>query len=130
MIEKEELPQELIHDGIRFLRTLTEVYGVEEGMQMWNKMGDVIGPNLHGQIFFAMLGGNSGRAINLTASTADRNGNAIPVIKCIRTYTGFGLKEAKDTWDECKIKVVRIECDSRLVNDFSRELRNLGCTVT
>lgn len=130
MLEKEELPQDLIHDGIRFLRTLTEVYGTEEGMRMWSEMGSVIGPNLHGQIFFAMLGGNNGRRLNIRAAQAEYNGNAVATIKCIRTYTGLGLKEAKDIWDQSKLRIESIECDSRRISDFSRELRQLGCSVT
>ena len=125
-----ELPPELIHDGIRFLRTLTEVYGTDEGMAIWDKMGTAFPDDLRGRIFFAMLTGQTGRHINVSAGRARANSNAISTIKCIREYTKLGLKEAKDLWDASQTGTVSIECDPRVSNEFSRELRSLGCTVT
>lgn len=120
--------EDIIIDGLQFLRTLTEVYGQDKGMEVWHAMGDAIGAEVQGKIFFAMLTGDIPGSIAFK-SDANRVNNAVAVIKCIRQYTGFGLKEAKDKWDESKMKVVRIDCDPKMKREFIRELRDLGCDI-
>ena len=74
-----------------------------------------------------MTGGVSGR-IKMGAGSAI-NSNAVAVIKCIRNYTGMGLKEAKDIWDASKLQLTDIRVEPDRQRDFARELRNLGCNV-
>lgn len=130
MTTEAEIPTELIHDGIRFLRTMTEFYGMDEGMAIWDKMGDAIPANLRGQIFMAMLCGTTGKHINISAGRAGATGNAIAIIRCIRENTRLGLKEAKDIWDESRMRTVSVVCDPKFINKFSQDLRHLGCIVT
>jgi hypothetical protein len=42
----------VITDGIRFLQSLTQHYGAERGMEVWEKLGEVMGPEIKGQVFF------------------------------------------------------------------------------
>ena len=118
------IPLALVADGLRFLRTLTETYGSTKGLEMWHEMGRVMGDNIQGAIFFAMISGNSADSVKLRVLSTN---NAVSIIKCIRQYTGNGLKEAKDFYDLSKSRAVDIDCPRNVQSDFSRELRILGC---
>jgi ribosomal protein L7/L12 len=98
-------------------------------MEVWNAMGEAMGKEIKGQVFFKMLTGETGTIVRFTAGQAHDNGNAVPVIKAIRVATGLGLKEAKDMWDESKIKSVSIRLNATDARILSRELRTLGCNT-
>jgi ribosomal protein L7/L12 len=120
---------EVIFDGIRFLESLTRHYGPEKGMEVWEAIGSVAGKEVKGKVFFAMLTGSTNGRIRMSAGNAVAT-NAVAVIKCIRSYTGFGLKEAKDLWDESKINTVTIDVAPGKQREFSLDLKNLGCIVS
>ncbi len=88
--------EHIINEGIHFMRSITECYGPEEGMKLWDQIVSVLDPSVKGEIFFAMLMGNYGRRIKISGIVANR----VAAIKAIRTVTGLGLKEAKDLNDE------------------------------
>jgi ribosomal protein L7/L12 len=120
----------VIADGIQFLRSITQYYGTDKGMEVWNAMGEAMGKEIKGQVFFKMLTGETGTIVRFTAGQAHDNGNAVPVIKAIRVATGLGLKEAKDMWDESKIKSVSIRLNATdEARILGRELRTLGCII-
>lgn len=112
-------------DGLRFLRSLTEKYGAEKGMAFWHELGTVLGAEVQGAIFFAMIAGHDADRVHLRSSATANQ--AVSTIKCIRNYTGLGLKEAKDIWDLSKQQLVKIKCRRNVQSDFVRELRVLGC---
>lgn len=123
--------ERVIGDGIQFIASLTEYFGAEKGMEVWNSMGDAVGKSLKHKIFLAMMMGGTSHSVSFRAGSAEGAGNAVPVIKCIRTYTGFGLKEAKDHWDASKINAQIIKCsDAKVATEFRKDLRNLGCFVS
>lgn len=133
MIDFESLDQEdkdeLISTGIAFMQSITRLAGPEDGMELWNQINEVLGDDIKGAVFFHMLMGGGGNFVSFTAGLADSRGNAVATIKCIRTYTGQGLKEAKDNWDASKTSRIRIKCDYKSRNQFAKELRDLGCNV-
>ncbi len=47
----------VISTGLHFLRAITEAYGSDQGMQLWETIADTLDPDVKGQIFFAMLTG-------------------------------------------------------------------------
>ena len=118
----------VVYDGIRFLESLTTHYGPDKGMEVWEAMGVAMGREVKGKVFFAMLTGATSGRIKMSAGTAVTS-NAVAVIKCIRNYTGKGLKEAKDLWDLSKARAVEIECKPDEQREFAQELRMLGCKV-
>lgn len=124
------LMDQLISDGIQFVKSLTDYYGPEKGMEVWNAMGESMGQTVHRKVFMAMLMGQSTMTVRFMAGDVRNRGNFVAAIKCVRTYTGFGLKEAKDTMDSAETVTQSIKVnDSRAAVDFRRELRNLGCMV-
>jgi hypothetical protein len=102
------LPEEhktaIITDGMQFMRTITEAYGAETGMQLWETIANTLDPEVKGQIFFAMITGeyNSKLHISYKHVTPGQSSNAVAAIKAIRTVTQCGLKEAKDMWDNMR----------------------------
>lgn len=96
----------LIVNGMAFMQTVTTVFGAERGMELWEKIAEVVDPGLKQEIFIRMLVGDIDNRITFRAGI---NSDMIPVIKAIRTATGLGLKETKDLWDMSKVKFVSVE---------------------
>lgn len=88
----------IISSGLNFMRTITEVYGADEGMRLWETIADTLDPNLKGEIFFAMVAGTHDDTIVLRGVN-HVNLDRVRCIKEVRNWTGFGLKEAKDACD-------------------------------
>jgi len=119
---------DIVLDGIKFLRSITDYYGQEKGMEVWHAMGSAMGEEIQGKIFFAMLTGTVSGKVKFH-NMQNTSGNAVAVIKCIREYTGLGLREAKDLWDLSKMKTVKIEVSAKAHREFVDELRTLGVTA-
>jgi ribosomal protein L7/L12 len=126
----------MINDGIRFLQSINEFYGVDRAMEVWSAMGPAMGEDVKGQVFMRMVSGNTAvMRLQLSRSSSvipnpSPGSVAVPVIKAIRAATGLGLKEAKDKWDETAYKMVWLDCLSRKhAHIASEELRSLGMTV-
>ena len=117
---------EVVFDGIRFLESLTRHYGPEKGMAVWEKMGEAVGDEIKGKVFFSMLTGESSNRIRIQAGTCTE---AVAAIKAIRIGTGMGLKEAKDAWDLSKIKVVTLDVAHEEKRGVVNTLRNIGMVV-
>ena len=107
-----ENKEQIIQSGMNFMRSITEAYGTDEGMKLWDTIASTLDPDIKGQIFFAMLTGEYNGII--TISSRNPHSNKISVIKAIREVTGLGLKEAKDLSDMLDSgKSIRIECNPR-----------------
>lgn len=127
MENQDEAYQEIIFDGIRLLESIARYYGPEKSIEIWDKMGEAMGQDIKGQVFFNMLTGSGGKRVHIQRGTAT---NAVECIKAIRHGTGYGLREAKDAWDLCILKPVALECHAtESQKTMMRELRNLGIRV-
>ena len=123
-----EHKEDIIQSGINFMRSITDAYGTDEGMKLWDTIATTLDPEIKGQIFFAMLTGDYNGIINLASfqSGSDR----IKRIKSIRIVTGLGLKEAKDLSDLLDGgNSVKLNIDPKKRNECLDELRNAGFHV-
>ena len=91
--------RQLISDGIAFMRSISDQYGTETGLQLWDRICEVLDPNVKGEIFIAMLTGDTRAKLKISCYPVQLYTNRIPCIKAIREVTGLGLKEAKDLSD-------------------------------
>jgi ribosomal protein L7/L12 len=91
---------DIIQTGMSFMRAITEAYGTDEGMKLWDNIASVLDPDVKGQIFFAMLTGDYTNVIHVTGHQI--GSDRVRMIKAIRNVDkrGIGLKEAKDMCDE------------------------------
>ena len=125
----------MINDGIRFLQSINEFYGVDRAMEVWSALGPAMGDDVKAQVFMSMLSGNTATmrlqlSRPATPYSAPLHNIAVPVIKAIRAATGIGLKEAKDKWDETAYNMVWLDCQNRERAQQARtELQILGMTV-
>lgn len=99
----EGLPEEhktaIISNGLHFMRSITEAYGADKGLELWEQITSVLDPEVKGQIFFAMITGTYNDRVQLKGLNMVAQNNAVACIKEIRRWTGFGLKESKDLYD-------------------------------
>ena len=96
----EEHKTQIISNGLHFMRSITEAYGADKGLELWEQIASVLDPNVKGEIFFAMITGNYNDRIELRQ--VGDYANAVSCIKEIRTWTGLGLKESKDTFERVR----------------------------
>ena len=112
-IPKDHEPQ-LLQSGIHFMRSITEAYGSEEGMRLWDAIASTLDPDIKGKIFIALLTGQYNDQLTLQIDMVKYRGhvNRVEGIKAIRMATGLGLKEAKDIHDNLALgKVEKITID-------------------
>jgi hypothetical protein len=127
------LPEEhktaIISNGLHFVRSITEAYGAEKGMELWEQIASVLDPEVKGQLFFAMITGTYNDRIEIRGVSASHN--AVSCIKEIRQWTGLGLKESKDIVDRLRTPLVEFNEKRRpeylKVNheDYSRAVSGL-----
>jgi len=126
----EEHKTDIIQSGMNFIRSITEAYGSDEGMKLWETMADTLDPSIKGHIFFAMLTGEYNSIINI--HKVDIHANKVTLIKTLRTVDKrrLGLKEAKDMCDSLLCgNTVRIEVEPNTRNSALLQLRLAGFTV-
>lgn len=125
-----EFKQDVIQSGINFIRSISEAYGSDEGMKLWEQIASVLDPDVKGQIFFALLTGEYNGIVTLTGCTAAAN--KVSMIKAIRSVDSrrLGLKEAKDVCDDLMSgKPQKLHVDPKNRNIVLRELRDAGFYV-
>jgi len=126
-MDQQDSLDEVIFDGIRFMESLARHYGAERSIEVWDQLGEVLGPDVKSRVFLAMLTGESSNRIRVSRGTCT---DAVAAVRAIRQATGMGLKEAKDAWDLTAIKTVTIDNVQReLRSDFVRDLRYIGMRV-
>lgn len=126
----EEHKQDIIQSGINFIRSITEAYGSDEGMKLWETMADTLDPSIKGHIFFAMLTGEYNSII--TIHKVDVHTNKVTLIKALRSVDKrrLTLKEAKDMCDSLLCgNTVRVEVEPNTRNSSLLQLRMAGFTV-
>ena len=122
----EQSLEEVVFDGIRFLESLTRHYGAEKGLEVWNKMGEAVGDEVKGKVFFSMLTGESSNRVRIQQGDCKQ---AVAAIKAIRSGTGMGLKDAKDAYDMSSHKTVVLEVAHEERRDLVHTLRSIGMKV-
>ena len=123
-----ECKDNIIQSGMTFMRAITEAYGTDAGMKLWDTIATTLDPDVKGQIFFAMLTGEFNGIITL--AVPNLNNNRVEQIKAIRGITGCGLKEAKDMSDDnISGKVIKINCNPKKRSESLTMLRAVGYHV-
>ena len=130
------LPEEhktaIISNGIHFMRSITEAYGAEKGMELWEQITNVLDPEVKGQIFFAMITGTYNDRVHLKGVNHSGIQSAVACIKEIRSWSGLGLKDAKDIYDRLNHGSVKSEFIKVNHEDYHKAvagLRNVGFLV-
>ena len=121
---------EVIQSGMSFMRAITEAYGTDEGMKLWDTIANTLDPDIKGQIFFAMLTGEYTNIISVTGHNPEAN--RVTMIKAVRNVDrrGLGLKEAKDMCDLLSSgKPFKIEVEPPYRAMGMSELRKAGFHV-
>ena len=125
--------QDLVWASIGLMQTVTDIYGPEQGMELWNTIADTIDPDLKNAVFVAMLTGSYDRnRITVCNPLMGPVSDKVGLIRCIRTYDSrrLGLKEAKDIADSlADAGRVVLEVEPEIKPTFRVELRKFGLVV-
>jgi hypothetical protein len=131
-IPKEHEPQ-VLQSGIHFMRSITEAYGSEEGMRLWDTISSTLDPDIKAKIFVALLTGEYNDQLTLRMDIAKYHhagGNRVEGIRTIRLLTGLGLKDAKDLHDSLVMgNVEKITIDPATRTQTIRELCGVFITA-
>lgn len=125
-----EHKEEVIQSGISFMRSITEAFGADEGMKLWDTIAATLDPDVKGQIFFALLTGDYNGVVSI--SSAQAGSDRVWRIKAIRSVTvpSLGLKEAKDLSDLLDSgKTIKLNISPKNRANALAELRNAGFHV-
>ena len=124
----EEHKNSVVSAGLQFMRAITEAYGADQGLKLWDTIAGTLDPDVRGQVFIAMLTGSHNDTIVLRGVGVGYN--AVSCIKEIRTWTGYGLKEAKDTLDLVREKkAIQIKVRPTEHHRAAAALRGVGFVV-
>lgn len=131
MTEEQEI--RVISHGIQLMKVMSEIHGPEKGIELWNIIGETLGDEAKGKIFFAMLKG-AGSGSTITIKAVDHQAvQKIPLIKAIRTVDtrGLGLTEAKALSEDLidRDLSVTLQIDGNSFFAAKRELLNAGCIL-
>jgi hypothetical protein len=88
----------IVSDSLALIRTITTIYGSDEGMKLWETIADTLGPDVKGKVFFAMLTGSYEDGVVLIDKQYDSN--RAECIKLIRLYTGMSLMDSKAAYEK------------------------------
>jgi len=119
----------IVSDSITLIRSITTVYGSEEGMNLWGTIADTLDPKIKGKVFFALLTGSHEDRITLSGYVARTN--KINCIKIIRQYTGMDLVDSKNAYESIEYgQKVQIKVDPKQRRECIDELRMNGMIVS
>ena len=118
--------QSVVDSSISFIAAMTEVYGSETGLEIWDQVSATLGDDVRGHIFFTMVTGASDfkRVCRVTEYPAHQK---VALIKTIRLATGMGLKEAKDLSETRNFTFL---VPNKQVTETRHYLTNMGVTFT
>ena len=132
----EEHKTAVISNGLHFMRSITEAYGAEEGLRLWDTIASTLDGDVKGQIFLAMVTGTYNNRVHLKGLGRSARDNAVACIKEIRLWSGLGLKESKDMYDRLRNRDFDSSPSQEFVNvkheDYHKAvagLRNAGFTL-
>ena len=126
----EEHKASIITSGIAFLRSITDAYGSDEGMKLWDSIANTLDPAVKGEIFFAMLRGEYQDHITLKGVGYNANASNITAIKEIRGVSGLGLLEAKQAYETAEQGIpVKIPCSPDKIGAAIAALRYAGMVI-
>lgn len=124
----EEHKSSIITSGISFLRSITDAYGSDEGMKLWDAIANTLDPAVKGEIFFTMLRGEYQDYITLKG--VGYNAPKIAAIKEIRDASGLGLVEAKQAYEAAVQGIpVKIPCSPDKIGAAIAALRYAGMVI-
>lgn len=120
----------IVSDGIAFIRSITTAYGSDTGMELWDTIANTLDPSVKGKIFFAMLTGSHEDRVTLTGAVP--GAAKINCIKIIRQFTGLGLVEAKNAYENASDygQTITLKVNSKDRRIMIDELRQNGMIVS
>ena len=83
--------KQIVISGINFMKALQQHYGSDKGLEMFDKLREVLGDDVCGDILFGQLSG-----ITAGILLRDCGPHKINIIKILRSHLGCSLIEAKN----------------------------------
>ncbi len=118
---------QLVNNAIIFIHSLTEVYGTEQGIELWDSINRSIPSDIRDSIFLTMISTADGQIKCKGLSLPLQEINRVEVIKCIRTYTGKNLKETIEILRDLEQdRIFSFYVEPKLVGTIKKQLTDWG----
>jgi ribosomal protein L7/L12 len=120
---------DVVRSARYFIKALCEKYGHTKGMEVWDRIREVLGDQAAGDIFLGML------TQQYSQVTVSKIGSyKIDAIKLVREITDYGLKDAKDFVEDISDRGMTLTLDlsgkdEAFVERWLRDMRRIGCVV-
>lgn len=128
----EDHRDDVIASGLGFMRAITDAFGPETGLELWDRIAQTLDPDVKGQMFFAMLTGQMPGRICVSGIRPDHLGRKVEQIKAIRAVSGWGLKESKDAidllYDQGRVFVLETTGLNRTTHLHTLRMAGLMCS--
>ena len=138
----------MVVKSLSFIRALKRKYGNEKAIEVWDAVVESINdPELTFEVYKCLMNGGFGsRTFTIThwydgGPPPSGNTNArVFAIKTLRTWTGVGLKESKESVESAEVStpvtmkiIVRKDADGNEIEidfeKFERDMRNCNFTI-
>lgn len=86
----------LVFNSLNFVKSITRQYGAAQGMAMWDTIADTIDSRLKLEVFKAMMTVNQSEGV-VRLIGVHPSADTIKLIKTLRQFSNYGLKDAKDS---------------------------------
>jgi len=96
-----ELDPTLVFNSLNFVQSITKNYGADQGMAMWDTIANTVDRRLKLEVFRAMMSVNQSEGV-IRIVDVHSSADTIKLIKTLRQYTGYGLKDAKDNIEDLR----------------------------
>lgn len=117
----------VVRSSREFIKTLCKVYGSTEGLRVWDHIRAGLGDQIASDIFIGNLIIEDSLIVHSIGS------HKIEAIKEVRSFSGWGLKEAKDFVENVlargpqSLDVKNVSQDQ--ITDFIKVMSLIGCIV-
>lgn len=119
--------QQLINNAIIFIHSLTEVYGIDQGVELWNTIHRSVPVDIRDQIFLTMISTANGHIELKGLSMPWEEINRSKVIGCIKTHTGKTLSEIIKVLKELELgQSFSLYVEPKLVGTLRKQLSDWG----
>jgi|GEM_PF-5704703 len=125
-----EYSRKFIEGSVNYLKLVVSELGEDAGMTAFKSLSDSFSPDLSSKVIIRILSRDFDDVITIPTTPNNihlSSSTYIQLIRVVRTYTGMGLKEAKDICDTLRSgREIKLKIPTEMSAQFIDELEDVG----